>query len=208
MKAVGQRSNFNQQPELMPDMDLTSVKLAILVANGFESEQVTAPREFLRLAGATPMIVSPEKEKVTRVGSDNGESALPVDVVLEAADEAGFDALLLPGGQRNVESLAASPKAMALIKSFALANKPIGAISHAIKLLIAANVVSGRKVAVGSSRREGSKQAGTEISEQPMVVDGSLVTTLDRDAAEAFCKAFAQVCFEHKKSTGGSLHTD
>jgi putative intracellular protease/amidase len=56
-------------PETM-NIDLTSVKLAILIANGFESEQVTAPRDFLRRAGATSMILSPEKEKVTSVGSD------------------------------------------------------------------------------------------------------------------------------------------
>lgn len=189
------------------NLDLTSVKLAILIANGFESEQITAPREFLRRAGATSMILSPEKEKVTPVGSHKGIT-LPVDVILGAADEAGFDALLLPGGQKNAERLAASPKAVALIRSFALANKPIGAISHAIKLLIDANAVSGRKVAAGSSMRELSKQAGAEISEKPVVVDGSLVTALDNDAVESFCEAFAQICSEHKKSTGGSLHTD
>jgi protease I len=190
------------------NIDLTSVKLAILVANGFESEQVTAPREFLRRAGATSMILSPEKDKVTPAGSDNEESALQVDVILEAADEAGFDALLLPGGQGNVETLTASPKAVALVKSFAVANKPIGAISHAIKLLIDSNAVSGRKVAATSCLPDVSKQAAAEISEKPVVVDGSLVTALDKDAVTAFYQAFAQICSEHKKSAGGSLHTD
>jgi protease I len=190
------------------NIDLTSVKVAILVANGFEPEQVSRPREFLRRAGATTMVLSPEKEKVTSLESDKESNTLPVDAILEAADEAGFDAMLLPGGQKNVESLAANPKAMAFVESFAVGKKPLGAISDAIKLLIYANAVAGRKVVAAASMRELSKRAGAEILEKPVVVDGSLVTALDNDAVEAFYQAFAQICSEHKKSAGGSLHTD
>jgi len=192
----------------MKNIDLTSVKLAILVANGFEQEQVTAPIEFLRRAGATPIIVSPEKEKVTPAGYGN-EGALPVDVLLEAADETGFDALLLPGGHKNAETLVANAKAAKFVRSFALGNKPIAAISHGVKLLIDVNAVSGRKVAAPSSMRELSKPLRAETSEKPVVVvDNSLVTTLGTDSIVSFNEAFAQICSQHKKSTGGSLHTD
>jgi protease I len=190
------------------NFDLTSVKVAILVANGFEPDQVSRAREFLRRAGATPMIMSPEKEKVTSVGSGEESNTLPVDAILEAADETGFDAMLLPGGQKNVESLAANPKAMAFVESFAVAKKPLGAISDGVKLLIYANVVAGRRVAAAASMRELSKPAGAEISEKPVVVDGSLVTTLGTEWVASFNEAFAQICSQHKKNTGGSLHTD
>ena len=190
------------------NIDLTSVKVAILVANGFEPDQVSRPREFLRRAGATTMVLSPEKEEVTSLGSDKESNRLPVDAILEAADEAGFDAMLLPGGQKNVESLAANPKAMAFVESFAVAQKPLGAISDGIKLLIYANAVAGRRVAAAASIRELSKRAGAEFSEEPVVVDGSFVTTLGTNSVASFNEAFAQVCSQHKKSTGGSLHTD
>lgn len=190
------------------NIDLTSVKLAILVANGFEQEQATAPIEFLRRAGATPIIVSPEKERVTPAG-DGNEGTLPVDVHLEAADETGFDALLLPGGQKSAGTLAANAKAAEFVRSFAVGNKPIAAISHGIRLLIDVNAVSGRKVAALSSMRELSKPARAETSEKPVVVvDDSLVTTLGTDAIASFNEAFARICSQHKESAGGSLHTD
>lgn len=190
------------------NIDLTSVKVAILVANGFEPDQVSRPREFLRRAGATTMVLSPEKENVTSVGSGDKSKTLAVDVILEAADEAGFDAMLLPGGQKNVENLAANPKAMAFVESFAVANKPLGAISDAIKLLICAKAVAGRKVAAVASMRDLPKRAGVEFSEEPVVVDGSFVTALGTNSVASFNEAFAQVCSQHKNSTGGSLHTD
>ena len=188
------------------NIDLTSVKLAILVANGFEPEQVIQPREFLRRAGATPMIVSPEKEKVTPARSGHDGDTLPVDVFLETADEAGFDALLLPGGEKNAETLAANPKALEFVRSFASGKKPIGVFSHAIKLMVDANAVS--KVAAASSTRDVSKRAGAESHQSPVVVDEDLVTALGTEAIGSFNEAFAQICSQHKKSTGGSLHTD
>jgi protease I len=84
------------------NIDLTSVKLAILTANGFELEQVIQPREFLRRAGATPMIVSTEREKVTPSGTGYVKQSLRVDVPIETADETGFDALLVPGGEKII----------------------------------------------------------------------------------------------------------
>jgi protease I len=207
MRRCSEEKSISQADRNM-NIDLTSIKVAILVANGFEPEQVSRPREFLRRAGATTMVLSPEKEKVTSLGSDEVSNTLPVDAILEAADEAGFDAMLLPGGQKNVESLAANPKAMAFVESFAVGKKPLGAISDAIKLLIYANAVAGRRVAAAVSMRELSKRAGAEISEKPVVVDGSLVTTLGTEWFASFNEGFAQICSEHKKSTGGSLHTD
>jgi hypothetical protein len=40
------------------------------------------------------------------------------------------------------------------------------------------------------------------------IVDEGLVTTLTTKAIASFNEAFAQICSQHKKSAGGSLHTD
>ncbi|MBV9276328.1 MAG: DJ-1/PfpI family protein [Verrucomicrobia bacterium] len=189
------------------DIDLTSVKLAVLVADGFELDEVTGPKEFLHGAGATAMIVSPENDRV-RAGSDVSDEDLPVDVSLGSADESGFDALLLPGGEKSVERLAGNEAALAIIRAFLTGDRPIGAISQSLQLLIRADGVSGRRVTGDASLRDQLTEAGAEWVDKPVVVDRHLVTSSGKGSLQAFSQAFAQVCGEDKSGTGASLHTD
>jgi protease I len=91
------------------------------------------------------MIVSPENNRV-RAGSDVRDGDLAVDVSLGSAEESGFDALLLPGGEKSVERLAGNEAALAIIRAFLTGDRPVGAISQSLQLLIRADGVSGRRV--------------------------------------------------------------
>jgi protease I len=185
-------------------LDLTSVKLAILVANGYESDEVIGPRDFLRRAGATPKIVSPEKAKVSEARGDS----LPVDVPLQHADEAGFDVLLIPGGKKHSESLAENAEAVNFVKSFITSEKPVAAISLGVKLLIKANAVSGRWLTGDASLQDEVKEVGAKWVDRSVVVDRDLVTSSGGDALASLNQAFAEVCLKHKAGSGASLHAD
>ncbi len=78
---------------------LSGKRIAILVADGFEQVELTDPRVALEDDGAETQIVSPAGKQVKAWKSTwTGAASLKVDVALDDADAARYDALLLPGG--------------------------------------------------------------------------------------------------------------
>jgi protease I len=182
--------------------DLTSVKIATLVAAGFEQDHVLGSQEFLQQAGATVTTVSAGAGKLPKAGKTLAN--IPID----NADETGFDALLLPGGKASADNLSQNPVAIEFVHSFVVASKPIGAIADGIKVLVAADGVAGRKVAADPALRSTIEEAGGVWKEKPVASDRHVVTAADSQAVESFCDAFARSCTEQKGGSGSSLHTD
>src|SRR5438876_4319379 len=140
--------------------ELKGKKVAILVENGFEEEELTKPREALDKAGAETKIVSPAGEQVKGWRHTNWGKTLPVDIALDAADPSQFDALLLPGGVMNPDKLRANPKAVEFVKHFFDAGKPVAAICHAPWTLVEADVVKGRTLTSWPSLKTDIRNAG------------------------------------------------
>jgi hypothetical protein len=92
--------------------------VAILVTDGFEQVELTEPRKALDEAGATTKIVSPKHQRVRAWNFTDWSIELPVDVDLDRAKPEDFDALLLPGGVINPDSLRIEPNAVAFAKAF------------------------------------------------------------------------------------------
>jgi protease I len=95
----------------MADERLDGLNLAILVADGLEEVELTEPRKALDQAGADTNVVSPKADRVRSWNFTDWGSDFPVDVPLEEADPDDFDALLLPGGVFNPDTLRIQPKA-------------------------------------------------------------------------------------------------
>jgi protease I len=161
-------------------------KVAILVENGFEQVELTSPRKALDEAGAQTSIVSPQKEEVQGWNHDEKADRFPVDVDLDDADAADFDGLLLPGGVMNPDKLRINPKAIAFIRAFFDAKKPVGAICHGPWPLIEADVVRGRTMTSWPSVRTDLENAGATVVDREVVVDHGLVTSRNPDDLPAF----------------------
>ena len=114
----------------MSDKALVGNKIAILVADGFEQVELTGPREALDAAGADTSILSLKPGNVRAWKFTEWGEEFPVDMVVEHADPAAFDALLLPGGVINPDVLRMSQTAMAFVRHFFDANKPVASICH------------------------------------------------------------------------------
>jgi protease I len=177
------------QGAILMSQELKGRKIAILVDNGFEQVELTQPREALDGAGATTKIVSPQKSHVRGWKSKEWGDSLPVDVTLEGAQERDFDALLLPGGVINPDSLRMQPKAVAFVKSFFDAGKPVGAICHGPWTVIEAGVARGRKVASWPSLKTDLRNAGAEWVDEEVVIDGNLVSSRNPKDIPAFNRA-------------------
>lgn len=165
---------------------LQGKKIAILVANGFEQEELTVPKKALEQAGAKVDIVSPEKGKVKGWKHTQWGDEFSVDVPLEQAQTETYDALLLPGGVISPDTLRVTPRAIDFIKHFYNADKPIAAICHGPWTLINAGAVKDRTITSWPSIKLDLINAGAKWVDQPVVRDGKLVTSRKPDDIPAF----------------------
>jgi protease I len=131
--------------------NLNGLKVAILVDNGFEQVELVEPRKALDQAGAETRIVSPRDQRVKGWKFKEWGDELPVDVALDQALPRNFDALLLPGGVMNPDALRMQPKAVAFVKSFFDAGKPVAVICHGPWTVIEAGAARGRRIAAWPS---------------------------------------------------------
>jgi protease I len=152
-------------------------RIAILLTDGFEQVEMTKPRAALEEAGAKTFLVSPKKDKVQGMNHHDRADQFSVDVPVERAKVEDFDALLLPGGALNPDQLRTDEKAVALVKSFAAAKKPIAAICHGPWTLVEADVLRGHVVTSWPSIKTDLINAGAKWVDQEVVVDKGLVTS-------------------------------
>jgi len=170
----------------MANDSLQGVNVAILVTDGFEQVELTDPRKALDEAGATTRIVSPKNERVRAWNFTDWSIDLPVDVALDQASPEDFDALLLPGGVINPDSLRIEPDAVAFVKAFFDAGKPVAAICHGPWTVIEAGAARGRRMTSWPSLRTDLQNAGADWVDQETVVDQGLVTSRSPDDIPAF----------------------
>ena len=169
---------------------LAGKRIAILATEGFEEVELTRPKKALEAAGATVEVISPE------AGIKGGEikawdmtdwgTKVDVDKKLSEANAGDYDALQLPGGWMNPDKLRVDPAAVAFVKSFFDAGKPVAAICHAPWTMIEAGVVKGRTMTSWPSLKTDLKNAGVNWVDQEVVVDGNLVTSRKPDDLPAF----------------------
>ena len=173
--------------------DLEGKKIAILVADGFEQIELTAPKEALENAGAEAVIVSPERGNVKGWNHTDWGDDFKVDEPLSEADPVGFDALLLPGGVMNPDNLRRDPDAQGFVRAFFDSGKPVAAICHGPWTLIDSGVAKGRKMASYHTIQSDLKNAGVDWRDEEVVVDGNLVTSRKPDDIPAFNKKMIEV---------------
>lgn len=174
-------------------MKLEGIKVAALVANGFEEVELTEPRKALQNAGAMLAVISPRSETVRAWNHDDWGDSYAVDRSLDEADPAAYDALLLPGGVLSPDKLRTDERAIRFVKHFFDTRKPVAAICHGAQTLITANVVSGRRMTGYEAIRIDLRNAGATVPNQPVVVDGNLVTSRNPGDLPAFNERMIEV---------------
>tara|TARA_R110002050_G_scaffold76528_1_gene163501 strand:+ start:557 stop:1126 length:570 start_codon:yes stop_codon:yes gene_type:complete len=168
--------------------------VAILATDGFEADELKQPCEALAGAGATVKVVSLKKGTIR--GWKSGEWADPVDVDLTVAEanESDFDALVLPGGVLNPDTLRQDAKAVEFVRDFFKSGKPVAAICHGPWLLVEADVVRDRSVTSYASIKTDLINAGAKWEDAEVVCDQGLVTSRQPADLPAFCaKAIEEI---------------
>jgi protease I len=168
---------------------LAGRRVAILATEGFERAELLEPRHALDEAGAATAVVSPQSGSIRSWDKTDWSDSVAVDVKLDAAKATDYDALLLPGGVINPDKLRLDPQAIAFVRAFVDAGKPIAAICHGPWTLIDAGGAKGKKMTSWPSLRADLINAGATWMDQPVVQDGMLVTSRKPDDIPQFNSA-------------------
>lgn len=183
---------------------LDGVRVAILATDGFEQSELFEPKKALEEAGAQVSIVSLESGEIKGWNHTNWGASIEVDLTVDEASADDFDALQLPGGVMNPDKLRANEQAVAFVKAFFDAGKPVGAICHAPWTLIEAGVVRGRTMTSYASIRTDLENAGAKWVDEEVVTDNGLVTSRKPDDIPAFnekiIEEFAEGVHRRRKS--------
>lgn len=164
-------------------------RIMILATNGFEQSELMEPKKRLEDAGFETVVVSPESGSITGWKEKDWGDSVDVDMTLEEAQAGDFDALMIPGGQINPDILRLEKKAITMVRDFCTANKPVAAICHAPWLLVEADVVQGKNVTSWPSIRTDLRNAGANVQDKQVVIDGNLITSRMPDDIPAFSDA-------------------
>lgn len=160
----------------------------MLAADGVEKVEFETPRAQLTELGAQVELLSLKTGDIQARNHDlEPAGTIRVDQAVAEASVDDFDALVLPGGTVNPDKLRLDKSAVAFVRAFVNSGKPVAAICHGPWTLVEAGVIAGRTVTSYPSIRTDLKNAGAEVVDEEVVVDGNLITSRSPEDLPAFC---------------------
>ncbi|GAA2408198.1 type 1 glutamine amidotransferase domain-containing protein [Actinomadura vinacea] len=178
--------------------DLKGKSIAFLVApEGTEQVELTEPWHAVEHAGGQARLVSTQSGRIQGFHHLDKADHFDIDTTVDVSDHTEFDGLVLPGGVANPDFLRIQPKAVAFVKGFFDAGKPVAAICHAPWTLIEADVVRGRRLTSWPSLRTDLRNAAADWVDEEVVTcrngPNTLVTSRKPDDLKAFCQAAVEI---------------
>jgi protease I len=170
--------------------DLSGKKIAIIATDHFEEAELVQPRDALRAAGAEVKVYSTGRDPIQAVEGDTSPTQkVDVDGTFDELDVAAIDALVVPGGTINADTIRTEERARALVRAVSEAGKPLAVICHGPWLLVSAGLVRGRRLTSYPSLADDVRNAGGDWVDEEVVVDGNLITSRNPGDLPAFVKA-------------------
>jgi len=165
---------------------LSNARILIVATDGFEEWELFGPRQILQQRGAEVVLASLDLNPIQATVQDDPGKTIRPDLTIDDAKADDFDALILPGGVRNPDTLRMHKNVIDLIKAFDRQKKPIGAICHGPWLLVEADLLRGRTATSWPSIRTDLRNAGARVIDEAAVTDSNIITSRNPDDVEAF----------------------
>ena len=165
---------------------LSNARILIVATDGFEEWELFGPRQILQQRGAEVVLASLDLNPIQATVHDDPGKTIRPDLTIDDAKADDFDALILPGGVRNPDTLRMHKNVIDLIKAFDRQKKPIGAICHGPRLLVEADLLRGRTATSWPSIRTDLRNAGARVIDEAAVTDSNIITSRNPDDVEAF----------------------
>lgn len=168
---------------------LNGRRVAFLATDGVEQDELAKPWDAVRVAGGTPELVSIASGDIASETHGKPGRSFHVDHLVTDVSAHDYDALVLPGGVKNPDTLRTNSDAVRFVSAFLEADKPIAAICHGPWMLVEANGVRGRSLTSWPSLQTDIRNAGGDWSDRAVVVDQKLVTSRKPDDLPQFCQS-------------------
>ena len=166
--------------------ELQNKRVAFLATDMVEQVELTEPWKAVQEAGATPELISLDEGEIQGFNHYDKADTFKVDKTVEEARADDYDALVIPGGVGNPDTMRADENAVELTRQFFEQGKPVGVICHGPWMLVEAGVVRGRTVTSWPSLQTDIRNAGGNWVDEEVVVDQGLVTSRKPDDLPAF----------------------
>jgi protease I len=169
----------------MPN-ELNGRRIAFIATDGVEQIELTEPWEAAKEAGATVELIAPQAGQIQGFNHRDTGDRFAVDRTFDESRPEDYDGLVIPGGVVNPDRLRMDRGAVAFVRAFFDAQKPVAAICHGPWMLVEADVLRGRTVTSWPSLKTDLRNAGADWVDQEVVVDRGLVTSRKPDDLPAF----------------------
>lgn len=186
---------------------LDGKKVAIIATDGFEQAELVEPKVALEKEGAKVDVLSLEKREIQGYKHFEKGDAVRVDHVIADADASDYDALVLPGGVHNPDTLRTDEDVLRFVKDIFSDKKPVGVICHGGWTMIDAGVVEGRTMTSVKSIRTDLRNAGANVVDREVVVDKGLVSSRLPKDLPAFCAKLIEEIAEGQHTGRGDAAT-
>jgi len=188
---------------------LQGKRVAFLATDMVEQVELTEPWKAVKDAGGTPELVSLKEGEIQGFNHYDKADTFKVDRTVEEVRAEDYDALVIPGGVGNPDTMRTDENAVQLVRDFFEQGKPVGVICHGPWMLVEAGVVRGRKITSWPSLQTDIRNAGGDWVDQEVVVDDGLVTSRKPDDLPAFNeKIVEEFCEGRHEQQAASVKAD
>lgn len=156
---------------------LQNRKIAILAADGFDESQLFSPKRALEEAGAEVVIVSLNRGEIKSWEKDHWGTSIAVDATVNECHSEEFDALFIPGGEKNPETLLHNKSACDFVKEFAYDGKSIASICHGTKVLLESGLAKGKILSSGPALKNEVIKSGAKWKDDEVVAHKGIITS-------------------------------
>jgi protease I len=183
----------------MAEKKLQGMRVAILATDGAEDAELREPRKALEDAGAQTTLFAPKAGQIYSMKHHDKAGTFDVDQTLEQAKAENFDAVLLPGGALNADTLRVQPRAQQFVREMDENGKPIAFICHAPWLLISADLTRGRTLTSYHTIQDDVRNAGGKWQDEEVVRDKNWVSSRQPSDIPAFNQGMIELFTESKR---------
>jgi len=167
---------------------LGRMRVAMIVADGFEPAELELPVAALRNAGVAVDVLAPDGAHHEEIEAERAESARPDRLLADSSPDA-YDALIIPGGERSAAAMRRSSLHLHWVRRMAERGRLIGAVGEGAVLLADAEVIYAHVVTSAPLCRDDLESAGARWVDQEVVVDRGIVTSRGPLDLPAFVRA-------------------
>jgi protease I len=174
--------------------NLNNKNILVIATNGFQEDELFEPLSYFNDKGSDVKLASPSKDAIS--AGEGDDRRIEPDMTFADVKVSEYDALILPGGLQNPDTLRQDDDAIRLIQEFATEGKTIGAICHAPWLLAEADILNGREVTSFPSIKTDLTNAGASWVDKDVVCDNAIVTSRKPGDLPAFCAKIEEEILE------------